>query len=90
MATEAAETHSRSREIAPPIQDAGRIERHAAPSGGTGVVDCFGESLCRAPDWDATARVLGSCADPRRMAFATDPNFVFDLLQRDAHTLGVG
>src|SRR5262249_23853646 len=41
-------------------------------------------------DRDAAARLLGSCPNLRRTAFATGLEFVFALLQRDAHTLGVG
>src|SRR5215471_3764296 len=41
-------------------------------------------------DRDAAARLPGSCADLPRTAFATGPDLVFALLQRDAHALGVG
>ena len=39
------------------------------------------ESICRAPDRDTPAGVLGSRPDLWRTAFATDPDFVLALLQ---------
>lgn len=48
------------------------------------------EPICRTAHRDAPPGMPGSCADPWRMAFASGPEIVLSLLQRDAHASGIG
>ena len=48
------------------------------------------EPICGAADWDAPARLLGSCLDLWRAAFNADLVVILRLLQPDAHAFRFG
>jgi hypothetical protein len=65
-----------------------QINGNSGPPDSTEIA--LAEPICRTAHRDAPPGMPGSCADPWRMAFASGPEIVLSLLQRDANASGIG